>query len=138
MRLADSAWPIRSSGHGVLETSIARRYFRRLARLRDPVLPLTVGVLHEIVDRLAGRLDTERFRQARVHQDTGAACRLRASSDLLKSAAALTANQQLLLQRSAESWTLRAAMLERMEKSFEKRRALDEASHNYEIEHAGS
>lgn len=71
-------------------------------------------------------------------KDTGAACRLRASSDLLKSAAALTANQQLLLQRSAESWTLRAAMLERMEKSFEKRRALDEASHNYEIEHAGT
>ena len=66
-------------------------------------------------------------------KDTGAACRERATADLLKSVAMITANQRLALERSAESWTLRALMLERIEKSFEKRRALDHASHEYEI-----
>ena len=66
---------------------------------------------------------------------TGAACRERASADLLTSLAVITANQRLALERSAESWTLRAVMLERMEKSFEKRRALDLASRQYEIDH---
>jgi hypothetical protein len=47
----------------------------------------------------------------------------------------ITANQRLSLERSAESWTLRAVMLERMEKSFEKRRVLDAASREYEIDH---
>lgn len=74
----------------------------------------------------------------RYTKDTGAACRVRASADLLKSSVAITANQQILLQRSAESWTMRAAMLERMEKSVEKRRVIDEAHRSYEIQHARS
>lgn len=69
---------------------------------------------------------------------TGAACRERASADLQKSLTALTANQQRVLQRSAESWTLRAAMLDRIDKSIEKRRAIDEASAEYETQHARS
>ena len=71
-----------------------------------------------------------------VTKDTGAACRARASADLLKGAGAATANQKLSLQRSAESWLVRAAMLERIEKSFEKRRAIDAASQEYEVQHA--
>ena len=68
-------------------------------------------------------------------KDTGAACRERASADLLRSVTMITANQRLSLERSAESWTLRAVMLERMETSFEKRRALDAASRQYERDH---
>ena len=68
-------------------------------------------------------------------KDTGAACRERASADLLRSVAMITANQRLSLERSAESWTLRAIMLERVEKSFEKRRALDAASFQFEVDH---
>ena len=68
-------------------------------------------------------------------KDTGAACRERASADLLRSVTMITANQRISLERSAESWTLRAVMLERMEKSFEKRRVLDAASREYEIDH---
>lgn len=48
-------------------------------------------------------------------KDTAEACRERASADLLKSVAMLTANQRLALERSAENWTLRAVMLERLE-----------------------
>ena len=71
-------------------------------------------------------------------KDTGAACRERASADLFKSVSALTANQRGTLERSAESWIARAAMLERMEKSVEKRRAIDEASRDYEFRHVQS
>ena len=71
-------------------------------------------------------------------KDTGAACRERASADLLKSVTALTANQQRVLERSAETWTLRGAMLDRIDKSIEKRRAIDEASAEYETQHARS
>lgn len=62
---------------------------------------------------------------------TGALWRERASADLLKSMEALTASEQRALRRSAESWTRRAVMLERIEKSFEKRRALDQASREF-------
>jgi len=69
-------------------------------------------------------------------KDTGEACRERASSDLLKSVTALTVNQRQALERSAETWTLRGAMLDRIEKSIEKRRAIDAASAEYETQHA--
>lgn len=68
-------------------------------------------------------------------KDTGETCRERASADLLASAAMLTANERLALERSAENWTLRAEMLDRIEKSFNKRRALDLASRQYKIDH---
>ena len=71
-------------------------------------------------------------------KDTGAACRERATADLLRSVTALTANQQRVLERSAENWTLRGAMLDRIDRSIEKRRAIDEASHEYEAQHAKS
>jgi hypothetical protein len=71
-------------------------------------------------------------------KDTGAACRERASADLVKSVTALTANQKRVLERSAETWTLRGAMLDRIDKSIEKRRALDEASAEYETKHERS
>lgn len=48
-------------------------------------------------------------------KDTAEACRKRASADLLMSAAVITANQRLALERSAESWSLRAVLLERIE-----------------------
>ena len=73
-----------------------------------------------------------------LSKDTGGACRERASADLLKSVTALTANQQRVLERSAESWTLRGAMLDRIDKSIEKRRTIDEASAEYEKQHARS
>ena len=69
-------------------------------------------------------------------KDTGAACRERASADLLKSVAMLTANQRLAMERSAETWNARALMLEMIEKSFEKRRAIDQASRDYETRRA--
>lgn len=50
-----------------------------------------------------------------VTKDTAESCRERASADLLKSVAMLTANERLLLERSAERWSLRAFMLERIE-----------------------
>jgi hypothetical protein len=46
-----------------------------------------------------------------------------------------TSNERLALERSAEAWTLRAELLERIARSFEKRRALDEASRRYEAHH---
>jgi hypothetical protein len=43
---------------------------------------------------------------------------------------------KVVAERSAESWLVRAVMLERIEKSFEKRRAIDAASQEYEVQHA--
>ena len=63
-------------------------------------------------------------------------CRDRATADLLLAVAVLTANQRLQLERSAQTWTLRADMLNRLNKSFEKRAALDRASKQYEADHA--
>ncbi len=68
-------------------------------------------------------------------KDTGAACRDRASADLLRSVTMITENQRRSLERSAENWILRAVMLERIEKSFEKRRDIDQASRQYEVDH---
>jgi hypothetical protein len=55
-------------------------------------------------------------RKTRSARDTSQACRERASADLLKSVAMLTANQRLILERSAASWSLRADMLEGVER----------------------
>src|SRR6266536_1714850 len=45
----------------------------------------------------------------------------RASADLLKSVTMLTANERLILERSATSWSLRADLLERVEGSARER-----------------
>jgi len=61
-------------------------------------------------------------------KDTAEACRQRASADLLMSAAMITANQRLALERSAQSWSLRAVLLERVETNAAKT-SLSEAEH---------
>jgi hypothetical protein len=48
-------------------------------------------------------------------RDTSEACRARASADLLKSVTMLTANERLVLERSASSWIVRADLLDRVE-----------------------
>jgi hypothetical protein len=47
-------------------------------------------------------------------RDTPEKCRERATEDLLKSVAMLTANQRIILERSAASWTERAHLLDRV------------------------
>ena len=47
-------------------------------------------------------------------RDTPEKCRERATEDLLKSVAMLTANQRAILERSAASWTERAHLLDRV------------------------
>ena len=70
-----------------------------------------------------------------LRKDTAGACRDRATADLLRSVVMATSNERLTLERSAQAWTLRAELLERVERSFEKRRALEEASRQYEADH---
>ena len=53
----------------------------------------------------------------RANKDTLDSCRERASADLLKSVTMLTANERRILERSAASWTLRADMLEGLQRS---------------------
>jgi hypothetical protein len=48
-------------------------------------------------------------------RDTSDKCRERATEDLLKSVTMLTANQRMILERSAASWTERAQLLDRIE-----------------------
>jgi len=61
-------------------------------------------------------------------KDTAEACRQRAAADLLSSAAMLTANQRLKMERSAESWSLRAVLLDRVETTAAKT-SLSETEH---------
>jgi hypothetical protein len=51
------------------------------------------------------------------HRDTSDTCRERATADLLKSVAMITANERLTLERSAASWALRAELLDRVEET---------------------
>jgi hypothetical protein len=62
-------------------------------------------------------------RKTRARKDTSEACRERASEDLLKSVTMFTANERLILERSAASWGVRAEMLEGIERSAAQRRA---------------
>lgn len=52
---------------------------------------------------------------APAKRDTSVACHERAAADLLKSVTMLTANERLVLERSAAIWSLRAELLERVE-----------------------
>jgi len=60
---------------------------------------------------------------ARTHgkRDTAETCRERASADLLKSVSMLTANERLILERSAAMWSLRAELLDRAEETASRR-----------------
>jgi len=60
-------------------------------------------------------------RKIRPRRDTSEACRERASEDLLRSVTMLTANERLILERSAASWGVRAEMLEGIERSAAER-----------------
>jgi hypothetical protein len=60
-------------------------------------------------------------RTTAAKRDTSQTCRERASEDLLKSVTMLTANERLILERSAASWSLRAELLERVEGSARER-----------------
>lgn len=51
----------------------------------------------------------------RGNRDTADRCRERASADLLKSVTMLTANERMILERSAASWSERAQLLDRVE-----------------------
>jgi hypothetical protein len=51
------------------------------------------------------------------HRETSGTCRDRATADLLKSVAMITANERLILERSAASWELRAQLLDRVEET---------------------
>ena len=53
--------------------------------------------------------------RAPKHRDTPGTCRERATADLLKSVAMITANERQILERSAASWELRAQLLDRVE-----------------------
>jgi hypothetical protein len=55
--------------------------------------------------------------RAAKHRDTSGTCRERASADLLKSVAMITANERLALERSAANWELRAQLLDRVEET---------------------
>ena len=63
-------------------------------------------------------------------QDTVEGCLERAGSDL-KEADIANQHEREQLRRTAERWSLRAELLERLAKSFRKRAALDEASRQY-------
>lgn len=71
----------------------------------------------------------------KLPSNTVQGCLDRATADLLEAVTMVTANQKRRLERSAESWTVRADLLGRLNKSFEKRGALDRASKQYEIDH---
>ena len=60
--------------------------------------------------------------RAPKHKDTAGTCRERATADLLKSVAMITANERLILERSAASWELRAQLLDRVEQTDRERR----------------
>jgi hypothetical protein len=62
-------------------------------------------------------------RKTGLRRDTSAACRERASEDLLKSVTMMTANERLILERSSTNWSLRAVLLEGVERSAAERRA---------------
>jgi hypothetical protein len=55
--------------------------------------------------------------KTRGRKDTSETCRERASEDLLKSITMLTANERLILERSAASWSSRARLLEGLEQT---------------------
>lgn len=56
-------------------------------------------------------------------RETSVVCRERAAADLLASAAMINVNQRLRLEKSAESWMLRADILQGAEEKFARRTA---------------
>ena len=73
-------------------------------------------------------------RTLKLPENTVQGCRDRATADLLEAVTVVTANQRRRLASSAESWTVRANLLDRLNKSFEKRAAIDRAHRQYEVD----
>jgi hypothetical protein len=67
-------------------------------------------------------IETRASGKAPKRKDTSGTCRERATEDLLKSVAMITANERLSLERSAASWELRAQLLDRVEAGDQARR----------------
>jgi len=67
----------------------------------------------------------------RLPQNTVVGCNDLAVADLLEASTSTDRHERKHLELSAERWSQRAAMLERMKRSFRKRAALDEASHEF-------
>jgi len=74
-------------------------------------------------------------RVVKLQENTVEGCRDRATADLLEAVTAITATHRRRLASSAESWTVRANLLGRLGRSFEKREALDRAHKQYEVDH---
>jgi hypothetical protein len=68
----------------------------------------------------------------RLPQNTVVGCNDLAVADLLEASTSTDRHERKHLERSAERWSQRAAMLERMKKSFRKRAALDDASREFQ------
>ena len=62
-----------------------------------------------------------------LRRDDAQACRAHAAADSRAAEAMALGDERTDLEVSAESWASRADLLDRLDKSFEKRRALDEA-----------
>lgn len=71
---------------------------------------------------------------AKLPHNTATGCRDRAASDLQHASTSTAGNERKRFERSAETWSQRADMLERVERSFKKRAALDEASREFRRE----
>jgi hypothetical protein len=85
--------------------------------------------------RAAPAVASIRGRTRKLPQDTVQGCHDRAAADLQQSVAVITANQRLRLEKSAASWTSRANLLDRLQKRFEQRRAMDRISDQDETDH---
>jgi len=74
-------------------------------------------------------------RKTVLRRDTSAACRERASEDLLKSVTMMTANERLILERSSANWSVRAALLDGVERNTAERRAAVSSSPKKRADH---
>jgi uncharacterized Zn-finger protein len=67
-------------------------------------------------------------------ENTVQGCRDKAAADILKTRSGVTHKARRDLEHSAKGWIVRAAWLDRLKKSFDKRDALDRAHKQYEVE----
>ena len=89
--------------------------------------------LRSAISRLTGsKITTETH--SKSSGDTAEGCRERAAADLQAAGTAADPHERRQFREGAERWLLRAAMLDRLVKSFRKRAALDEASRRYRRE----
>ena len=74
-------------------------------------------------------------RTLKLPENTVQDCRDRTTADLLETVTVITAKRRRSLANGAESRTVRANLLGRLNRSFEKRDALDRAHKRYETDH---